>query len=371
MDISKRQSQYWIFTINNPSETEMEQFDLTKIKYLIYQHEIGEEGTKHIQGYVIFDKPTRFTTIKKQVPRAHWEPRFGTHEQAVAYCSKTLTREDGTETVIYGEYKSKQTKNSSLIQKPKKGEATMNLKQLLDNGATMKEVADEHFSMFLRHGRAFYSYRAISIPPRNIKTTCIVIYGPTNTGKSKWCLENFPNAYWKPKGKWWDGYEGQDVVVIDEFYGWFGWDYLLRLTDRYPLILEGKCVTGGFQFTSKVIIFTSNKPWNQWYPNIPNVAPLERRFECIWLKHSLNEEPAVDKGVTPNELLTLYKSDTLNTISDLESYISNDFVSQQQAEIPSEDFTLQGSGSQENLCFESQDWENLNNCSQSSTNYLD
>ena len=99
----------------------------------------------------------------------------------------------------------------------------------------------------------------------------------------------------EPKGKWWDGYEGQDVVVIDEFYGWFEWDYLLRLTDRYPLILEGKAISGGFQFTSKIIIFTSNKHWNNWYPNIQDRSPLERRFECIWFKHTMDEEPIVDK----------------------------------------------------------------------------
>ena len=31
----------------------------------------------------------------------------------------------------------------------------------------------------------------------------------------------FTDAYWKPpNSKWWDNYAQEDVVIIDEFYGW-------------------------------------------------------------------------------------------------------------------------------------------------------
>lgn len=371
MDITRRQSQYWVFTINNP-DGDIELFDMEKIQYMIYQYEIGQEGTEHMQGYVIFKRPIRFSTIKNMVPRAHWEPRFGTHQQCVDYCSKLETRKSGTEPIIFGEYKDNQKIKKQPISKPK-GTQTLELKQLLDDGASIKKVADEHFSLFLRYGKMFHSYRAISITPRNYKTTCIVIYGPTNTGKSKWCLDNFPNAYWKPKGKWWDGYEGQDVVIIDEFYGWFGWDYLLRLTDRYPLILEGKAISGGYQFTSKIIIFTSNKHWNQWYPNISDCSPLERRFECVWLKHSKNADPLIEKGVSPNELLTLYTNNTLNTITDLENYITNEYQPQEGSQGGVSTFSqlLQTFESQENENTTFENCENFNNPNQSSNQFFD
>ena len=200
-EVTKRQSKYWVFTINNPDK-DIDDFDKSKIEFMIYQYEIGKEGTEHIQGYVVFKRPIRFNTIHNMVPRAHWETRMGTHKQCVDYCSKLDTRKEGTEPVIYGtitEKPQRETNNSGKISKSNKGGVLIDLKALLDEGVPMKEVADEHFSSFLRFGKMFHTYRTITVKPRNFKTVCIVIYGPTKTGKSKWCLDNFPDAYWNQK----------------------------------------------------------------------------------------------------------------------------------------------------------------------------
>lgn len=77
-------------------------------------------------------------------------------------------------------------------------------------------------------------------------------------------------------GTWWDGYSGQTVVVIDEFYGWLGYDFLLRLLDRYSFAVETK--GGSVSFTSKLVIFTSNKPPSEWYRNVQDLSPLLRRL---------------------------------------------------------------------------------------------
>ena len=61
--------------------------------------------------------------------------------------------------------------------------------------------------------------------------------GPSGTGKSRWVAATWPDAFWKsPESKWWDGYSGQETVVLDDFK-----DYamplveLQRLLDWYPL----------------------------------------------------------------------------------------------------------------------------------------
>lgn len=66
--------------------------------YQLSQVERGVNGTTHLQGYMELKKKLRFNTIKGRVPllaRAHFEKRRGTQAQAIAYCNKQDTREEG------------------------------------------------------------------------------------------------------------------------------------------------------------------------------------------------------------------------------------------------------------------------------------
>jgi hypothetical protein len=57
-------------------------------------------------------------------------------------------------------------------------------------------------------------------------------------------------------GPWWDGYDGQSIVVWDEFrYGSASLTLMLRLMDQWPVLVPHK---GGFrQFKAKTLIITS------------------------------------------------------------------------------------------------------------------
>lgn len=92
---------HWCFTINNP--TEADEFEPTdQVRYLVYQLEVGETGTPHIQGYVEFHKKMSLAAVKRWLPRAHLEPRRGPREAAREYCMK----EEGqlSEPVEYGDF---------------------------------------------------------------------------------------------------------------------------------------------------------------------------------------------------------------------------------------------------------------------------
>lgn len=41
-------------------------------------------------------------------------------------------------------------------------------------------------------------------------------WGAPRTGKSHYARTNFPDAYIKSNNIWWDGYNGQAVVIMDE-----------------------------------------------------------------------------------------------------------------------------------------------------------
>lgn len=97
-------SKSWCYTINNPDWKTIE--ELTKLEpelvYNIYQLEVGENGTRHIQGYMYFQIRKEFKWLKKALPTAHLELRKGTHEEAKKYCSKKDTRVPETEPHEFG-----------------------------------------------------------------------------------------------------------------------------------------------------------------------------------------------------------------------------------------------------------------------------
>jgi len=117
-------------------------------------------------------------------------------------------------------------------------------------------------------------------PVRDWITTVTVYWGPPGIGKSKRArYEAGPDAFWlaqpQESAVWWDGYAGQEVVVIDEFYGWLKRVQLQRLCDSTP---EWVPVKGAmYPFLAKRIIITSNVPPSQWWPNV-GLGPMERRL---------------------------------------------------------------------------------------------
>lgn len=264
-------AKFWCFTSFKDSlPTELP----SGVTYLVYQREVAPDtGREHFQGYLELATRQRLPGVKRALgdEAAHCEIRKGTGEQAADYCQKEESRKEGTSPLELGH-------RSLVIQ----GERTdlLAVKSLLDEGKSEVEIADLQFVTWAKHYRAIERYKRIQTEARDFKTDLFVLCGETGVGKSKVCREEFPDAYWKPRSNWWDGYDGAEVVIIDDYYGWLPWDLLLRLTDRYPLQVETK--GGSVQFVAKTIVITSNKSYTEWYKDSIDVAPLERRIT----KHS-------------------------------------------------------------------------------------
>lgn len=279
---SSLQGRYWCFTLNNPQPEEDP--NTWGGSFCIWQLERGEEGTPHYQGYIIFKGNKRFNAIKAINPRAHWDIRRGTHQQAVDYCSKTDTRIDGPWT--HGEAP-KQGKRSDLLL----------LKEQLDAGVSVKELwaNPETFHIVSKYDRVPSLYRLATVPQRRFKTHVLVLHGPPGLGKSYFPATVYPDAYYKNNTEWWDGYEHQKVVVLDDFHSsWFPFTFLLQLLDRYPLNVQVK--GGTVPFNSKLIIITSNRSPRVWYrPDDHPYEALERRLTTIYRFRS-DGYPVLEKG---------------------------------------------------------------------------
>lgn len=219
-----------------------------------------------------FKKPLSFTAIKKFIGNsAHLEARRGSREQAKGYCSKTDTRIEGP--WEYGVWTDAgQGKRSDIAV----------IINALKEGKTENQIIDEHPEEWAKHYRLIDRFTSVRPIRRQHRSTLEIHIGPPGTGKSSTVNAMSKNAYWKHPGKWWDGYDGLQEVILDEAEKLgLSIEYFLKLADWFPFKVE---VKGGHRdFNSKRIFATSNLPVEQWFPNSSPVAiqALMRRIDSV------------------------------------------------------------------------------------------
>lgn len=89
------QGKRWVFTINNYTDENQEELRRVGsngelVEYLCFGREVGEAGTPHLQGFVIFKRRLRFRNVKQHLggDHVHIESARGSNIQASEYCKK-------------------------------------------------------------------------------------------------------------------------------------------------------------------------------------------------------------------------------------------------------------------------------------------
>lgn len=260
-------------TWNNHSAEDLASLqNCDKFDYRVGQEETGANGTTHIQAYMYRSNPVSFRYVKKLFPKCHIEPAKGSPQDNKKYCQKDDTRTGNKFEV--GECPSQGKRNDFE-----------EIKDLVKENQNLRTVAESYPSQFIRYPNGIQKMMSLFSTPRTEKPKCILLCGPTGTGKTWSAFHASPapeNVYIKePTTKWWDGYSTQQSVIIDDFSGTLDYSYLLRLMDGYPMQLETK---GGHTVPSfKTLWITTNQLPHQWYPTktLAQCRPLFRRFEML------------------------------------------------------------------------------------------
>lgn len=260
-------SRGYCFTINNPTDWDRSEINSLKdhAEYYVFGEEVGESGTPHFQGFVRFKSQRAMGSVKKLLTRAHIERQRGSTTDAAAYCKK-----DG----IWVEWGSppsdpKSTKERWrwLIAKAEAGD--------------LQSIRDDEPGMYMRYLERLVSMRIWKNPILgDLEHEWWV--GPSGTGKSARAWAEYPEHYQKELNKWWCGYAGEEVVVIEE------WSPKNDMTasalkiwaDRYPF--TGQIKGGSLKkIRPRKIIVLSNYTIEQCFPNTEDVEPLLRRFKVV------------------------------------------------------------------------------------------
>lgn len=263
------------FTINNYTDEHVDKCLNMDCVAIVAYKEVGESGTPHIQGAMIVKYGKSFSAFQKMLGgKAHVETMKGSWADSIAYCSK-----DGEEIRMDDFEEPGSGKRTDLIA----------MRALIDGGAGEIELWEANFNCMAQYSRAMKEYMDLRLRKkfRTEMTKGTWYHGATGTGKSHTAFAGFdPETHYvvacRDKG-WWDGYTGQETVIMNEFRGQISYAEMLDLTDKWPVTVPRRGREPA-PFLAKTIIVTSPFLPTGCWPTINEAFDqIDRRFEYVEL----------------------------------------------------------------------------------------
>ena len=263
----------------------------------------GEEvcpstNKKHWQGFMYFKNARSLSSVIKKLKPRHVEACWGSATQNITYCSK-----DGNIVFEIGD-------------KPSPGKRTdiADARDEVLAGRSVDSICLDNPEFFHQYGRTLSKIEDIALR-RRFRTEMTVgtwYYGNTGVGKSHLAFANFtPETHYvyPDDNGWWDGYCGQETVIINDFRGNIPYSLLLNLVDKWPLCVRRRNREPA-PFLAKSVIITSSLMPQQVYNNLAESDSLDqllRRFSVFYISEkrevvSLKNDTKVVFGNTGKDL---------------------------------------------------------------------
>lgn len=342
-DSRDRGSKHYVFTWNNPPLSDEKLADSVReaagilggtvavVSYLIYQMELSTSGTRHIQGYLEFTGRLRIPALKRAIGTMtgvdaggiHFEPRLGSAAEAIAYCSKHCSR-------CYAA--ARQRGDLESARAPREGASCSEDRRISDTyewgiaphteqgrrtdieefrdavlaGAPVRELASTHLKQLAKYHRLRETLAGMSRPMRRETPLEVELrIGDPGTGKSRYYFDKYekdPSFFVIPlinNTIWCDGYDGHEIVLLEEFAGAaskISLDEILRFLDIYPIFAPVK--GSHVWYRPRLICITTNvhpKDWYKWEGRETKYHALCRRITRVYADNSDEPLCAVDR----------------------------------------------------------------------------
>lgn len=257
MDEVKRRTRSFILTWNNYPEcwkdkfTEL--FETSKVKYIVGGKEIAPTtGTPHIQGHIDFIHAKTITSVQKIFKK--FQIQIGvkaTMNDEHACNNREYCLKDGD----YQEW-------GKRPQPGARNDLVAFMDDVRENPKKRKiERVYEFAPLYAKYPRFCNEYKLLLAKPEILQWTeppNIWVYGAPGSGKSRPYQEATPAPFIKAPNKWWDGYDEEPVVLIEDLepqHSRLSW-YIKIWADRYPFSAEVKGYT--IRIRPKQLVITSN-----------------------------------------------------------------------------------------------------------------
>lgn len=353
---------------NTPNwQSAIETFARNNCEFLCYGKEVAPTtGTLHLQGYMVLNFKKRPSTVRNLItddPQFHTEMSRKCKLANFRYCSKEGTAWVWDKFTNHcGEVKKgEELEKFKLSGKAKKE----NLKKYnecvnLAKQGKMEEILDNFPQIYLQYKEKLEAIRLDTTKHERMylnnkhgdffKCHFLWLWGATGLGKSYFCTiiihllnafysslsqkTNQPykelTVYYKNKNKWWDRYNDEEIVIIEEASPdtmKTSAHYYKQWIDEYPFNPEIKGSTINY-IRPKFIIITSNYSLEQCFTDDNGILkredyePLSRRLEQYHLKKREtpnwpNWDKLIEYELTLEEVKTDYNSTINNLIQNI------------------------------------------------------
>ena len=278
------------FTLNNYTaehELQLAQFATSvgarSSCYLIYGKEVAPTtGTPHLQGYVYFKNARYIGSLIKLNIFGNIEHAMGNGDQNEKYCRKTREQDEVPNEEVL-EYNPDNTpkdcvkagRNGGIIESQRWEDAR--------TAARAGDLDSVPADIYIRCYATIKKIRDDSVLEADLETLDDLdhewLWGESGSGKSYTARQRYPEAYLKSCNKWWDGYRGHPVVLIEDFDRKHDvlCHHLKIWADRYPFPAEvkGSCI----KIRPQKIVVTSNYSPEDIWMNPCDLEPIMRRFK--------------------------------------------------------------------------------------------